>query len=79
MIDPKIKTEVRHSQTKNAWNIVAVAPLGGKFKIARIPYLQTAEVITDLNFKWKKEALEHAEFINWCFNHSEEILKMVKQ
>ena len=33
----EMKTKVVHSQSKNAWNVVNTE-LGGKYKIARIPY-----------------------------------------
>jgi hypothetical protein len=61
-----IKTKVVHSQSKTAWNIIGTIP-GGKYKIARIPYL----IIDDseiFNTKAKNEALEHAQFISNAFN-----------
>ncbi len=62
----KIRTEVKHSQSKHAWNVVGTQP-GGKYKIARIPYLVVpdSEICTTKN---KHEALEHALFISKCFN-----------
>lgn len=62
-----IRTEVRHSLSNNAWNVVGVYPPGAKYKIARVPYL----VLPDneiLNTRNKYEALEHAMFISKCFN-----------
>ena len=68
MKNPKIKTRVVHSQTKSAWNIIG-AGLGGKYKIARVPYLVADDQeISDRN---RIEAFEHAEFISYCFNHSD--------
>lgn len=72
MKDPKITTKVKHSESKNAWNVIG-ARAGGKYKIARVPYL----VIDDseiTNTREKAEALEHAMFISFCFNNSDRIL-----
>jgi hypothetical protein len=62
---PNIKTKVVHSQSKSAWNVIGMS-LGAKHKIAIIPYLVTGDKVTDE--KEKSEALEHAEFISFCFN-----------
>ena len=70
MKNPKTKTKVVHSDTKPAWNVVATS-IGGKYKIARIPYLIDYDV--NFNAKWKQEALDHAEFISHCFNNSDSI------
>ena len=61
-----IHTEVKHSLSSNAWNVVGTC-LGEKYKIARIPYavVKDNEIITTIN---KNEALEHALFISKCFN-----------
>ena len=56
-----MKTKVVHSQSKNAWNVVG-EELGGKYKIARIPYEQSDNDI--LNTRWKHEALEIAMHIS---------------
>lgn len=68
---PKVKTKVAHSETKPAWNIIGTT-MGGKFKIARVPYLVTDDDF--INAKEKKEAYEHAQFISMCFNNSSDIL-----
>ena len=74
MKNPKIKTKVVHSQTKSAWNVVGTT-LSGKFKVARVPYCCTDnQVISDKN---RIEAFEHAEFISYCFNHSDTICSPV--
>ena len=71
MKNPGIKTKVVHSQSKSAWNVVGVYPLGGKYKIARGPYIVIAdERISEMN---RMEAFNHAEFISYCFNHSDSI------
>lgn len=74
MNDPNIKTEVVHSKSKDAWNVIGTS-LGIKYKIARVPYLVLSnnDILTTRN---KAEALEHAMFINYCFNHSEKIIKI---
>ena len=72
MKDPNIKTEVVHSQSKNAWNVVGTR-LGGRYKIARVPYaILGIELVDTLE---KAEALNHALFISHCFNNSSEIVK----
>lgn len=72
MENPKIKTNVVHSQSKSAWNIIGEQS-GGKYKIARIPYLvvDDSEILTTKN---KYEALLHAQFISECFNNSDRIV-----
>jgi hypothetical protein len=61
-------TEVKHSKSKSAWNIVGKT-IGEKYKIAICPYIVVPddEIITT---KHKAEALEHALFISLCFNTS---------
>lgn len=73
MKDPNIKTRAVHSQTKSAWNVVGVSPLGCKYKIARVPYI----VINDdkIDEITRVEAYGHAEFISHCFNNSAKILQ----
>ena len=74
MENPKIKTRVVHSQTKSAWNIVG-ENLGGKYKIARVPYLVLDhQELSDRNII---EAFKHAEFISYCFNHSDTICNAI--
>ena len=75
MKNPMIKTKVVHSQTKAAWNIIGIQA-GRKYKIARIPYLVTDHESADLINRL--EALYHAEYINCCFCHSDEIFKCLK-
>lgn len=72
MKHPNLRTEVKHSESKNAWNVIGVIP-GYKYKIARIPYskVKDNEILTTRN---KLEALEHAEFITYCFNNPNKIL-----
>jgi hypothetical protein len=70
----KIKTKVVHSQTKSAWNIVG-ENLGGKYKIARVPYLVLND--QELSDRNRIEAFEHATFISYCFNNSEQITAML--
>ena len=72
MKNPKIQTKVVHSQTKSAWNVVGVS-LGAKYKIARIPYMTDANEVLDA--RNRTEAFEHAEFISFCFNNSNSIMK----
>jgi hypothetical protein len=73
MKNPKIKTEVKHSESKTAWNIIGKS-LGGKYKIARVPYtIINQKEYEIINTKSKNEALEHALYISQCFNNSDTI------
>jgi len=65
--DPKIKTKVVHSKSNLAWNIIGTT-LGGKYKIARVPYIEVND--KEEFIKNKNEAFVHAEFISKCFNNS---------
>ena len=72
MKHPNLKTKVKHSESKSAWNIVGDTA-GCKYKIARVPYL----VVEDndvLTTQHKAEALEHAMFISFCFNYPDRIV-----
>jgi hypothetical protein len=62
-----IRTEVKHSQSKNAWNVVGT-DYGKKYKIARIPYdiVENDDKTSMINMV---EAKEHAIFISECFNN----------
>ena len=75
MENPKTKTKVVHSQTKNAWNVVGTE-VGCKYKIARIPYSQV-EDSEIYNTREKNEALNHALFISRCFNKSDDIINLL--
>ena len=67
-------TKIKHSQSKNAWNIIGDIP-GCKYKIARIPYYQSKEKGMDMyNTRQKSEALDDAEFISFCLNNRQSIL-----
>ena len=70
MKDPNLKTKVVHSQSKTAWNVIGTQ-VGGKYKIARVPYIISGNEISDT--REKSEALEHALFISYCFNNSNRI------
>jgi len=72
MKNPNIRTRVVHSQSKSAWNIIGME-VGKRYKIARIPYLITEDTL--LNIKDQQEAYNIAEYISYCFNNSNEILK----
>jgi hypothetical protein len=72
MENPNIKTEVKHSESKDAWNVIGIS-LGGKYKIARIPYVVTKDSIMLTTIE-RYEALKHAKFISHCFNNSDKIL-----
>ena len=70
MKNTKFETKVVHSQTKSAWNVVN-EKLGGKYKIARVPYVGIrSEEGDNMNMA---EAFEHATFISDCFNNISKI------
>lgn len=75
MENPKIKTKVVHSESKNAWNIIGIS-LAKKYKVARIPYLIIKDC-PNLNETRKQEALIHAEFISRCFNKSDSLMELI--
>ncbi len=75
MKHPKIKTKVVHSQTKAAWNVIGKR-LGDKYKIARVPYMVCDD--ETISIRNRTEAFNHAQFINACFNNSDEIFKCLK-
>lgn len=75
MKNPGIKTRVVHSESKAAWNVIGDT-LGYKYKIARVPYLITYNHKADRMAK--QEALEHAEFISFCFNHADQVIETEK-
>ena len=72
MENPKITTKIKHSESKSAWNVIGTK-LGGKYKIARVPYIKVEDstFITECN---SLEAKKHAEWISFCFNNSDRIL-----
>ena len=72
MENPKITVEIKHSESKTAWNIIGTIP-GTKYKIARVPYLKIDDSEI-LNTRNRAEALKHAEWIMFCFNNSDNIL-----
>lgn len=72
MRNPNIKTKVKHSESKHAWNVVGTS-LGGKYKIARVSYIIYDDNEIS-NTREKAEALEHAMFISFCFNNSDWII-----
>jgi hypothetical protein len=71
MKNPNIKTKVVHSKDNAAWNIVGTK-LGGKYKIAIVPYTPSLDV--EVIDEAREEALNHAEFISFCFNASHDII-----
>ena len=72
MENPNVKTQVVHSQTKSAWNVIGTE-LGGDYKIARVPYPFVGD--EELASRYRNRAFKRAEFISWCFNNSDIILK----
>ena len=69
----KGKWEIKHSESKDAFNICGTL-VGGKYKIARIPYLVTKSSIK-LTEKDKKNAQYDAQLIA----HAPEMLEMLEK
>lgn len=67
-----MKTLVKHSSSKFAWNVINTA-LGGKYKIAIVPYVGVD--MDDENEPQRVEAFKHAQLISKSFNSS---IKMTK-
>lgn len=74
MEDPKLRVEIKHSESKSAWNIIGTK-LGSKYKVARIPYVVIVGNKT-LARNEKDEAFKIAKYLCFCFNNSKEILSM---
>lgn len=60
-----LKTVVVHSKSKPAWNVVN-KKLGGKYKIAIVPYVLTND--DQVTEQEKKEAFRYAEYISEALN-----------
>lgn len=58
-----MKTQVKHSESKTAWNIVGTTP-GSKYKVARIPYMVDSRFSEETNERERKKALDIAKFIS---------------
>lgn len=60
-----MKTEVKHSESKDAWNVVCL-DVGQKYKLARCPYYKSDHPeVTKAN---SDESLKIAKFISNSFN-----------
>lgn len=77
----QIKCKVVHSHSKAAWNVIGTTA-GLKYKLARVPYVDTCQsdpASVELDSRERKEALgiaealEIAEFICKCLNNRESI------
>jgi len=58
----KGRWQVKHSESKTAFNVVGTV-LGGRYKIARCPYLQSEKLVDITNSLEKKEAKANARLI----------------
>jgi len=68
----KQKVEIKHSKSKNAWNIIGTSA-GSRYKIARIPYNQLPDKDNDeykeqYDTQEKAEALKIAQYIVTVLN-----------
>ena len=75
MENKKFKTKVVHSLSKSAWNVIG-NKLGSKYKLARIPYIVSE--FTEITDNKRREALEHANFISYCFNNYDTIYNIIQ-
>ena len=57
---------VKHSETKSAWNIVGTE-IGGKYKIARIPYIAD-DRFPEICSSNRKAAFDTAMYLTDCLN-----------
>jgi len=65
--------KVVHSESKSAWNVIN-SNLGGKYKIARVPYITSDD--DNITTNNRLEALIHAKFICDRFNdYNKDILQ----
>lgn len=74
MKHPQLITKVQHSESKDAWNVVGIVP-GCKYKIARCPYnvMEGGDYAEQNNTTEKWDALQHANFISYCFNNPDKV------
>ena len=65
------KVEIKHSESKTSWNIIGTSA-GSRYKIARIPYIQTSvgDYKEMYNTREKAETLEIAQYIVNLLNKS---------
>lgn len=61
--------QVKHSETKAAWNIVGTE-IGGKYKIAMIPYVTDSRFPEESTVN-RKEAFDTAMYLTACLNKKE--------
>lgn len=69
----KTKWKVVHSVSKDAWNVVNTE-LGGKYKIARVPY-----VVSEDNDEWDLKRKIQAENIAQLISKAPEMREMLKE
>lgn len=67
---------VKHSESKLAFNIIGTG-LGGKYKIARVPYISTDGRNKEIDIREKTEAEIHAKLISAAPELIESIIGLV--
>ena len=70
----KGKWRLKHSESKNAWNIIGTE-LGGKYKLARVPYLKVDEMYVDTNVV--RERIAHLDAL--LMSRAPEMLEMLER
>ena len=68
--------EVKHSESKNAWNIVGTQ-LGGRYKLARCPYIVEPRMTDKWNESEKAEQLANATLMGMAPELLEELESML--
>jgi hypothetical protein len=69
--------EIKHSQTKDAWNIVGTR-LSDLYKIARLPYIQDKRMGVQWNEDQKAEQLANARLIAASPDLLEELEQLIQ-
>ncbi len=70
--------EIKHSESKDAWNVIGTT-LGGKYKVARCPYVKHDKVFTPDNFNLFQKEREEAEANAKIIAAAPEMLEMLER
>lgn len=68
--------KVKHSESKDAWNIIGTN-LGGRYKVARLPYLKCPGLGHDFNDREKREQRLNAQKMS-CADEMLDLLNRIE-